>query len=90
MPVSHLFGAKLTGEKFHRWRHDNWPMGEWVILDATPDIAYVNHFFSSEFVIWFKSIHISGETSRRRTLDGCATSLKLTSLDFRNFWEVDL
>ena len=90
MPVSHLFGAKLTGEKFHQWRHDNWPIGEWVILDATPDIAYVNQFFSSEFVIWFKSIHISGETSRRRTLDGCATLLKLTSLDFRNFWEVDL
>ena len=33
-----------------------------VIFHAAPDTVYVNHFFPSEFIIWFKS-H-SGETSR--------------------------
>ena len=27
-----------------------------VIFHAAPDTAYVNHFFPSEFIIWFKSI----------------------------------
>ena len=50
------FGAKFTGRKFHRWRCDIWLTGEWVIFDATPETAYVNHFFPLEFLIWFKSI----------------------------------
>ena len=54
---SYLFGAKFTGRKFYRWRHDNWPIGQWVIFHAAPDTAYVNHVFPREFIIWFKSIH---------------------------------
>ena len=42
---SYLFGAKFTGRKFYRWRHGNWPIGQWVIFHATPNTAYVNHFF---------------------------------------------
>ena len=38
-----LFGAKFTGRKFYRWRHDNWPIGQWVIFHTAPDTAYVNH-----------------------------------------------
>ena len=53
---SYLFGAKFTGRKFYRWRHDNWPIGKWAIFHAAPDTAYVNHFFPPEFIIWFKSI----------------------------------
>ena len=52
----YLFGAKFTGRKFHQWRHDNWPIGEWGIFDASPDTAYVNLFYPREFIIWFKSI----------------------------------
>ena len=52
----YLFGAKFTGRKFHQWRHDNWPIGEWGIFDASPDTAYVNLFYPGEFIIWFKSI----------------------------------
>lgn len=57
MPVSHLSGAKLIGEKFHRWRHDNWPIREWVILDATPDIAYVNQSFFLEWIYNMIQVH---------------------------------
>ena len=53
---SYLFGAKFIGRKFYRWRHDNWPIGQWVIFHAAPDTAYVNQFFPSEFIIWFKFI----------------------------------
>ena len=42
---SYLFGAKFTGRKFYRWRHDNWPIGQRVIFQAAPNTAYVNHFF---------------------------------------------
>ena len=42
---SYLFGAKFTGRKFYRWRHDNWPIGQRVIFHAAPNRAYVNHFF---------------------------------------------
>ena len=42
---SYLFGAKFTGRKFYRWRHDNWPIEQWVIFHAGPNSAYVNHFF---------------------------------------------
>ena len=52
----YLFGAKFTGRKFRRWRHDNWPIGQWAIFHTTPDTAYVNHFFPRESIIWFKSI----------------------------------
>ena len=31
-----------------------------VIFHAPPDTAYVNHFFPSEFIIWFKSIQYFG------------------------------
>ena len=53
---SYLFGAKFTGRKFYRWRHDNWPIGKWAIFHAAPDTAYVNQFFPREFIIWCKSI----------------------------------
>ena len=43
-----MFGAKFTGRKFYRWRHDSWPLGQWVIFHAERDIAYVNHFFPRE------------------------------------------
>ena len=56
---SYLFGAKFIGRKFYRWRHDNWPIGQWVIFHAAPDTAYVNQFFPSEFIIWFKFIVVS-------------------------------
>ena len=54
--LPYVFGAKFTGRKFHRWRYNIWLIGEWVIFDATPETAYVNHFFPLEFLIWFKSI----------------------------------
>ena len=53
---SYLFGAKFTGRKLYRWRHDNWPIGQWLTFHAAPDTAYVNHFFPREFIIWFISI----------------------------------
>ena len=53
---SYLFGTKFSGWKFYRWCHDNWRILQWVIIHSTPDTAYVNHFFSHEFIIWFKSI----------------------------------
>ena len=56
---SYLFGAKFIGRKFYRWRHDNWPIGQWVIFHAAPDTAYVNQFFPSEFIIWFNFIVVS-------------------------------
>ena len=57
---SYLFGPKFIGRKFYRWRHDNWPIGQWVIFHAAPDTAYVNQFFfPSEFIIWFKFIVVS-------------------------------
>ena len=58
---SYLFGAKFTGQKFYRWRHDNWPIGQWVIFHAAPDKAYVNHFFPA-WIYNMTQIH-SGETS---------------------------
>ena len=63
---SYLFGAKFTSRKFYRWLHDNWPIGQWVIFHAAPDISYVNLFFPREFIIWFKSIQakqVDHETS---------------------------
>ena len=83
-----LSGAKLTGQKFYPWRHDNWPIGQWVIFHAAPDTAYVNQFFPA----WiYNVIQIrSGETSR--PLDSVARSvaarphaLKLVSLTFRTY-----
>ena len=57
---SYLFGPKFIGRKFYRWRHDNWPIGQWVIFHAALDTAYVNQFFfPSEFIIWFKFIVVS-------------------------------
>ena len=56
-------GATFTGQKFYRWYHDNWPIGQWVICHAAPDTAYVNHFFPREIIIWFKSIQVDLETS---------------------------
>ena len=55
---------------------DNW--GEWVIFETIPATAHVI------FPTWiYNTIHIhSGETSRC-----CMTSLKLTSLDFKNLWQ---
>ena len=64
---SYLFGAKFTCRKFCRWRHDNWPIGQWEIFHAAPDSLYVNHFFfPREFLIWFTSIQakqVDHETS---------------------------
>ena len=83
-----LSGAKLTGQKFYPWRHDNWPIGQWVIFHAASDTAYVNQFFPA----WiYNVIQIrSGETSR--PLDSVARSiaarphaLKLASLTFRTY-----
>ena len=83
-----LSGAKLTGQKFYPWRHDNWPIGQWVIFHAASDTAYVNQFFPA----WiYNVIQIrSGETSR--PLDSVARSvaarphaLKLVSLTFRTY-----
>ena len=72
-------GATFTGQKFYRWYHDNWPIGQWVICHAAPDTAYVNHFFPREIIIWFKSIQV----------DPCATSC-IEARFAQNLWEVDL
>ena len=57
----------------------NWPKGEWVIFDATPDTAYVNHFvFLREFIMWFKSIQAK------------LVDLATLSLAFKYMWETDL
>ena len=53
---SYLFGAKFSSRKFNRKRHDDWPIGQWVIFHAAPGTLYVNHFFPREFIIWLKSI----------------------------------
>ena len=53
---SYLFHAKFAGRKFYRWRHDNWPIGQWVTFHSAPDTAYVNHFFPHEFIVRFISI----------------------------------
>ena len=42
---SYLFGAKCTGRKFYRWRHDNWSIGQSVIFHAAPDTALSILFF---------------------------------------------
>ena len=69
--IFYLYGAKFTGGKFLWQRHDRLlTIGEWVTFHATPDIAYVNHFFLCEFVI-FKSIQVKqvdGETLLRALL----------------------
>ena len=82
---SYLFGAKFTCRKFYRWRHDNWPIGQWEIFHAAPDSSYVNHFFPA----WISNmiqIH-SGETSRprdfvARSVAARPHALKLASLTF--------
>ena len=51
-----LVWREIHRRKFYRWRHDNWPIGQWVIFHAAPDIAYVNHYFPREFIMWFQSI----------------------------------
>ena len=82
----YLFVAKFTGRKFHRWHHDNWPIGRWVIFDAAPDTAYVNHFFPA-WIYNMIQIH-SGETSQPRDLArsvaGRTHALKLASLTIKN------
>ena len=90
---SYLFRAKFAGRKFYRWRHDNWPIGQWVTFHSAPDKAYVNHFFPA----WiYSTIHIhSGKTSRpqgvvARSLVARPHALKLASLTFKNLSEVDL
>ena len=84
---SYLFGAKFTGRKFSRWRHDNWPLGQSVTSHTAPYTAYVNHFFPA----WiYNTIHIhSGKTSRpqdvvARSFSSRPYALKLTSLTFKN------
>ena len=59
-----MFGAKFVVRKFYRWRHDNWPIGQWVIFHAAPDTAYVNHFFPAWICNIFQ-IH-SGEKAALR------------------------
>ena len=49
---SYLFGAKSTGGKFNRWRHDNWPIGEWelehdVTREAVGEAIFVIDLFES-------------------------------------------
>ena len=83
--VSYMLGAKFTGRKFYRWRHDSWPIGQWVIFHAEPDIAYVNHFFPREFIIQVGL----GTSSLGRSLRG-PHALKLASFTFKNLWEVNL
>ena len=83
---SYLFGAKFTGRKFYRWRHDNWPIGQWVIFHAAPDKAYVNHFFPA-WIYNMTQIH-SGETSWprdcvARSVAARLHALKLASITFQ-------
>ena len=78
---SYLFDAKLTSETVSD------------IFRASPDTAYVNHFFPREFITWFKT-HL-GETSRppdfiAQSVTARPHALKLASLTFKNLWEVDL
>ena len=82
---SYLFGAK-----FYRWRHDNWPIRQWVTFHAAPDTAYVNNFFPTCIC---NMIHIhSGETGRpqdivARSFASRPHALKLASLTFRTYKE---
>ena len=87
-----LVWREIHRRKFYRWRHDNWPIGQWVIFHAAPDIAC-----QSLFPAWIYNvipIH-SGETSRSRDFVGSPVAarphaLMLASLTFNNLWEVDL
>ena len=82
----YLFGAKFTGRKFYRWRHDNWPIGQWVIFHAAPDRACQSYDDSNPF-------RRNKSTSRLHcSLGRCATShaMKLASLTFKNLSKVDL
>ena len=40
---SYLFGAK-----FYRWRHDNWPIGQWVTFEdeVAKNISFVSNRFT--------------------------------------------
>ena len=63
-----LIGCAILKKTFHTFLARNlpvenstgdvdiWLIGEWVMFDATPETAYVNHFFPLEFLIWFNSI----------------------------------
>ena len=51
---SHLFGVKFTGQKSYRWRHNNWPIRQWVIQfsrHSWQSIIMSIIFFPSEFII---------------------------------------
>lgn len=53
---SYLFGTKSTSGKFNRWRHDNWPIGEWkfehnVTREAVGEAIFVIDLFKSMEVL---------------------------------------
>ena len=90
----YLLGAKSTDQKFHRWRHVNWPIGEWGIFDASPDTAYVNLFYPSEFIIWFKStqakqVDLATVTARPHWSSLFRNYERLTCSKSMNEWRLD-
>ena len=81
-----LVWREIHRRKFYRWRHDNWPIGQWVIFHAAPDKAYVNHFFPA-WIYNMTQIH-SGETSWprdcvARSVAARLHALKLASITFQ-------
>ena len=92
---SYLFCAKFTIQKSHRWRHDNWPIREWQIFDASPRISICQSFFSC-MNLYYDSIPFRQNKSTSRLTQSLHdlfahfSSLTFSLLAFKNFWEVDL
>ena len=72
---SYLFGAKFTGRKFYRWRHDNWQIGQWYFTPLPAQLMSIIFSFPRDLWYDLNPFRRNKSTSRlRRTLGRCATT----------------